>query len=385
MKVIVKLYIVLAMLLVESGCWDSKTIQTMAYVTALGIDYKDGHFITYIQVLNFSNVAKSEKLEIGKNVPIWIGKGEGMTVIEALSSIYATSQLRVYWGHIKAIVLKEGILKNKFALRQAYDAINRYHEVRYNILLFTTKESFSEILTQKSLFNFSPLDTIMDTPEETYAQRSFIQPQYGYKQIAELNEKGRTVILPTLSITKEEWQEDQKEKAMFKINGAFAMHEHQLTGWFSEDDLKGVRWFNKKSKRVFVNIPDNKNPSGTLVLSKPHHRIQMLIDQDEVRFNIYIEARAVVEEMTENVSIKKMEEQAAQVVRDEILTTYRKGLSTQSDLLNLFGEVYRNNPQEWHRLNDGGHLVLKEDTLKKIDIKVKLMQTGKYKGRVLHE
>lgn len=385
MKRIIKSYIVLTVLLVVSGCWDSKTIQNMAYVTALGLDYKDGHFNTYIQVLNFSNVAKSEKLEIGKNVPVWIGKGEGTTVIEALSSMYATSQIKVYGGHIKAIVLKEGILKNKFALRQAYDALNRYYEVRYNILLFTTKENFSEILTQKSLLNLAPLDTIMITPEETYTQRSSIQPQYGYKQIAELNEKGRTAILPTLSISKQEWKEDQKEKAMFKIDGAYAVYEHKMKGWFSEDDLKGVRWFNKKTKRVHVKIPDNKKPAGTLVLTKPQHKIQPLIEQDKARFNLYVEADAAVEEMTENVSVKTMEAQAAQVVRTEILSTFRKGLSTQTDLLSLYGEIYRNDPKAWHRLNDGEHLLLKEDTINMIDVKVKILHTGKYKGRVLPE
>ncbi|MDQ8733557.1 Ger(x)C family spore germination C-terminal domain-containing protein [Paenibacillus sp. LHD-38] len=242
-------------------------------------------------------MARSEKFDIGKNVPIWIGRGEGKTANEALSSLYATSQIKLYWGHIKAIVCSEAILKDKNALRQAYDAINRYHEVRYNILLFGTKESFSEILSQKSLLYLSPLDTIMDTPEETYEQRSSIKPQYGYKNIAELNEKGRMIILPTLSIKKQVWQENKKEKTMFKIDGAFAMHEHQLVGWFSEDDLKGVRWFIKKSKRVFVNIPDNEKPAGALVLTKPRHRIQPLIEQDKARFNLYIEVRAAVEEM----------------------------------------------------------------------------------------
>jgi Ger(x)C family germination protein len=357
----------------------------MAYVTAICLDYKDGHFIVYTQVLNFSNVAKSDKFEIGKNVPVWIGKGEGVTAVEALSSIYATSQLRMYWGHVKVIVCSESILKDKKSIQQAYDAINRYREVRYNILLYGTKESFSEILAQKSLFNSSPLDTIMDTPEDVYVQRSNIEPQYAYKIIAELNEEGRTVLLPSLSITRQQWQEDQKKKAMFKVDGAYTFQDHEFTGWFSEDDLKGVRWFHKNTKRVLANIPDNKKPTGAIILIKPKHSIQPLIEKDEARFNIYIETNGYVEEMTENVSVKTMEEQAANVIRTEILTAYKKGLSTQTDLLNLFGEVYRKDPQAWYRFKEENHLVLKEDTLNKIDVKVTLMHTGKYKGRVLPE
>jgi spore germination protein KC len=382
-KAIIKLCLVLILLVGETGCWDSKVIQSMAYVTAIGIDYKEGRFITYVQVLNFMNVAKTETVEVGKNVPVWIGKGEGATFIEALSSIYASSQLRMYWGHVKAIVFSEAIINNKEAILQAYDAINRYREIRYNILLYGTKENFSDILTQKSIFNLSPLDTIMDTPEDSYAQISAIQPQYGYKIIAELNERGRTVFLPSLAITKQVWQEDHKNKTMFIVNGAYIIKEQQLAAWLSVDDLKGERWFHKKTRRIIVTIPHNKNPKATLVLIKPLHKIEPLIEQDEVRFNLYIEAHAHVEEMTENMSIQTMKEQAVKAVQDEILASYQKGLSTQTDLLNLFGEVYRNYPQAWRRLNDEGKLVLKEDTLNKIDVKVEIMHTGKYKGRVL--
>ncbi|NHN31501.1 Ger(x)C family spore germination protein [Paenibacillus agricola] len=385
MKAIIKLCLVWILIVVESGCWDSKAIQNMAYVTAIGFEYKDEHFITYVQVLNFVNVAKSEQMEIGKNVPVWIGKGEGVTVAEALSSIYATSQLRIHWGHVRAIICDEAILKDNKKLAHVYDALNRYREIRYNILIYGTKESFSEILAQKSIFNLSPLDTLMDSPEDINGQKSSFPPQFGYKIIAQANEKGRTVFLPSISITKQVWKEDQKKKPMFIIDGAYIIEEKQLAGWFSEEDLKGVRWFLKQTKRVFVTIPDHIKPIGTLVLTKPGHRIQPLIEKDTLRFNLYVEARAYVEGMVENVSVKTMEEQAAKVVRDEILTTYHKGLSKQTDLLNLFGEVYRNDPKVWQRLKDEGHLVLKEDTLNEIDVKVTIMHTGKYKGRVLPE
>ncbi|WP_219837225.1 Ger(x)C family spore germination protein [Paenibacillus sp. R14(2021)] len=383
MSAILKWCSAAVVLFMLTGCWDSKTIQNMAYVTALGLDYQNGRYIAYIQVLNFTNVARSEKLEIGKSTPVWIGRGEGKTMVEALTSIYQTSQLRVYWGHIKAVICTGALLNNKNALRQAYDAINRYPEVRYNVLLYGTKDRFLELLSNKSIFNLSSLDSLMDSPEETFAQRSMIQPQYGYRNIAQLNEKGRTIILPTLTISNKEWHQDQMKKGMYRIDGAFAMKEQHLSGWYSEDDLKGLRWINKITKQVYVMIPDAKKPTGALFLTKPHHRIQMVAQQGEARFNLYISVKGSVEEMAENVSVSTMQAQAAQVVLEEIRATYMKGFASQTDLLNLFGVMYRNQPKLWHRLNDHHQLVLKEDTLKKIDVHVKLTHTGKYKGRVL--
>lgn len=92
----------IALLFLLTACWGSKDVQNIAYVTAIGFDYENGKYISYVQVLNFTNIAKGEKTEVGKNVPTWIGKGEGITVTESLSNIYSTSQLRIFWGHVKA-------------------------------------------------------------------------------------------------------------------------------------------------------------------------------------------------------------------------------------------------------------------------------------------
>lgn len=153
MRVWLKWGLIAGLLLLSPGCSDSKPIQNMAYVTAIGLDYKDGHFITYAQVLNFLNVAKSESNEIGKNIPVWIGRGTGKTVTESLSSLSETSQIRMFWGHVKVVVVDEELLKSQAIVRQSYEAINRYREVRYNILLYSTKTPMVDIFKQKSIFN----------------------------------------------------------------------------------------------------------------------------------------------------------------------------------------------------------------------------------------
>ncbi|SFL22715.1 germination protein, Ger(x)C family [Paenibacillus sp. 1_12] len=377
----IKWVLILALLLLESGCWDSKPIQNMVYVTAIGLDYQEGNFIVHVQTLNFINVAKIENFEIGKNVPVWIGIGKGKTVSEALTSIYATSQVKVYWGHVRAIVCGEGIINNQDAFAEAYDAINRYREVRYNILLYGTREPMSKILTQKSIFNLSPLESILDTPEDSYSQRSSIPPQYGYRIIAELNELGQTALLPSLSTDDNSWTEDQKKKAMFKVDGAFMIYDHKLKGWFSEDDLKGAKWLQKRMKRSIIQIPGKGEPIAALVLKLPKQRIEPYLEKGELRFNITINVRAYVDEMVQEASIKKMEQEAEAVVRDQIKSTYLKGVSQQTDLLNLLDDLYKKKYPIWRSLHDDNQLILKEDTLNKIDVHVTLTNTGTYKGK----
>ncbi|WP_256758042.1 Ger(x)C family spore germination protein [Cohnella sp. WQ 127256] len=372
----------LLILLILAGCWNSKDIQNLDYATAIGIDYdfEKGEYITHVQVLNFSNVGRSENVEVGKPVPIWIGKGQGQTIAESLSSIYATSQMRIFWGHVKSIVFTENLLKEK--VEEAYNAVHRFGDVRYNILIYGTKEKLSDIFVQKSIFNLSPLDTIMFSPEQIYAQRSSIVPIPGFKFIAQLREPGEPAMLPSLTINDTVWKEDKKSKPLLQINGAFFFAGTKMAAWLSEEELAGSRWTQKALKRSLINIPSEGKPSASLVLIKPHYKVKSGVESGKAWFDIHLKLDATLDELNENKSIRTIEEQAAEVVRKEIRSSFKKGLDKKVDVLRLEETLYRTHPKQWHELHRNQTFILKQESLRHINVKVHLINTGKYKGRI---
>lgn len=59
------LYILMISLsLLLTGCWDIREVQDINYISAIGVDYKDGEYIIYAQMLDFSSVAKQEGGEL---------------------------------------------------------------------------------------------------------------------------------------------------------------------------------------------------------------------------------------------------------------------------------------------------------------------------------
>ncbi|MEF3305892.1 Ger(x)C family spore germination protein [Paenibacillus sp. GYB003] len=365
-----------------TGCWNSKDIQNMAYVTALGFDYENGTFITYAQVLNFTNVAKGEAAEVGKNVPTWIGRGEGVTVTESFNSIYSTSQLRVFWGHVKSIVVTERFLRQGERVKEAYDMVNRYREIRYNILLYGTKEPLRDIFAQKSLLNLSPLDTLMDTPAQIYSQRSYILPVYGYKVIGQFNEPAESAMLPSISIDRQSWSEDKNKRPMFKIDGAYFFHAQKMVGWLSERDLEGYRWLQRKLERSPINIPDDRNPAAAIVVIKPKPAIHHEVKNGKPYFNITLTMKAFVDELVRDTSKTDIEKLLNEGIEKQIRDTYEKGLDIKIDVLKLGQCLYRENPKLWHSLHRDGEFILDRDSLQNVDVKVTLIHSGKYKLRV---
>mgnify|MGYP001331220480 CR=1 FL=1 len=345
-----RLFGIVISLALLSGCWDSKEIQNMAYVTALGFDYVDGKYIAYAQVLNFSNISKNEAIEIGKVVPAWIGQGEGETVTESMSSLYATSQERVLWGHVKTIIYSENLLKQGTKIQNIYSAVNRYREIRYNILMYGTKEPITKLFAQKSLLNFSPIESILSTPEQVYSQLSLIKPVYGYEVIADSNEGSGSCMLPSLAIDNETWLEDEKKKSMLKMNGAYMLKNHKLAGWLSEEDLKGSRWLDQDHlERTLTNVPDIGDPVATVVLITPRNAITPIIVDEKVHYDIKITVRAYLDELIESISEPNLEKETAKVLVSQIRNTFNKGLTIKSDVLNLEDSLYRSNPHKWHK------------------------------------
>jgi spore germination protein KC len=351
----------------------------MDYVTAIGLDFVDGKYITYVQVLNFTNIGRSETLEVGKSVPIWVGKGEGTTISESLSSIYATSQMRIFWGHVKAIVCTENLLKK--GVEDAYNAMNRFGDIRYNILIYGTKEKLSDIFIQKSIFNLSPLDTIMFSPEQIYAQRSFIVPKTGNQVIAQINEPGEPGMLPSLAINKGTWHEDKNSKSLLKINGAYFFNQDKMAAWLSEDELAGTRWSQKELKRSLVRIPAEGRAIATMIMINPHYKVDIEVVDGKVWYDVSLKIDATLDELMKDVSINYLEQEAGKVISDEIRESFHNGLKKQVDVLMLEETLYRTRPKEWHRLHKSQSFLLDHECLRKINVKVDLRNTGKYKGR----
>lgn len=373
---------VILMLLLLTSCWNSKDIQNMAYITAIGFDYENGKYVTYVQVLNFSNVAKSESNESGRNVPTWIGKGEGTSVTQSFNSIYSTAQLRVFWGHVKALVFSERFLEEEERIRSTYDLVNRYREIRYNIPLYGTREPMRDILAMKSNLNLSPLHTVMESPEMSYSQRSYILPLHGYKLIALINEPAGAPLLPSLAIDREAWTEDTDPKSMFKIDGAYFFKGTVAKDWFSEDDLQGYRWMQKKLQRSIINIPNDIEPEAAIVIENPRSSVHHTVRDGHVYFTIKLKLNAYVDELRRNLKKKEIEKMAAQAIEKQIRHTYKKGVARKVDIFNLTECLYRENPKKWRELNSEGGFMIDKESLVNVKVDVRLQHSGKYKLRV---
>lgn len=369
--------LVLALSVMVTGCWDAKELEQMIYLNALGFDYKDGEYTTYAQIVNFSNLGKQEG---GARMPeeVWVGRGYGSTIDIATDNLYPSSQQRISWAHVKGVVLSEAALKTG-QYDEMFDSFNRYPEIRHEMSFYATKESLEKLLTAKPILNQSAFYTRLINPKDIYRQYSLIKPLTIRELGKYLHEPASTMAVPFLRVNSERWKANEKGHPVMEVDGAAFVKNKKYKGSLDRIKLLGMRWVQKGSSRAPVYLRNEKGPVGVLALLKPKCKIKYRIVDGKPRFSLQIKASGPVIERTQAVDEKELIKLGTKKVEEEVRGLYREGLSIQADVLGLEETLYRKDPKLWKKLTKGGDLSLDEQTLENVEVKVKLISTGKMK------
>lgn len=359
-----------------TGCWDIKNIQDINYLTSLGFDKAGQQYLVYVQMIDFSTVAKSESAKPTEPIPVWVGIGKGETIIGAVNDLYRTAQLRIFYGQINSIVLGENILRSD--LKDVKEVLDRYYEFRYTPWLFGTKEPIDKLFAVTPFFNLSPLMSLLHQPQEIYKQQSLIAPLTLREFVAEIREPGNAVFIPSLSLRNLDWEVEGQKKPMMDMDGVFAFQEEKYKQWIALPKVFGLRWVEPKTERSPLLIRSEGRSQASVSLEKPDVRIHPIIVNDQITFNLDVKLSGYISEALQLMPETTLEQKAAEAVKRQIQDTYEAGLRSGIDTLRLEHALYRQNNREWKKLRGQGGIKLTPDSVH-IRVKVKLRHSGKLK------
>ncbi|WP_404293032.1 Ger(x)C family spore germination protein [Cytobacillus kochii] len=363
------------LIFVLTGCWDGKEIGEVNYVTTLGIDYKDEYYLLYVQSLDFSSVAKQETGKPTEPVPLYIGKGKGRNINDAIYDLYRTSQQSINWAHIGAIIYSESVLER--GLDEVRQALRKNGEFRYTPWMFGTKDPIEEVLSVTGFFQMPPIYTILYKPTDTYNIYSFIRPLRMHHFSALLSEPGSTVLLPSLSIDDTKWTESKNKpipKETLKINGTFPISDKKSKEWLSYDELSGIRWMEAKTKNTPVDLIKDGKIKGLVLVTKPSTKIRVLREKDNFQFTFHVKAKGTLESLEEYLSDDQIEKIVRKQIEKEIKETYLNGLEKDIDVFNLKNMIFHERVKP-SQLNNNQ---LTADSLREVLVDFQLKSRGVY-------
>lgn len=356
-----------------SGCWDQKVIQDIYYVGTVGVDYKDHMYKTYLQLLDFSTVAKAEQGKPTEKIPVWLATGSGETLFDAIRNAKEMAQQPISFSHVSSYILSETALKHN--LNDTLDLIRRYPDFRLSGWIFGTKDNLMKVLDITPVLNNSPLTLIDHTPKGITKQFNRIPPLETLDFNREYRDTARTVLLPNLSLTNS-WYSDGKPNPLPYINGAFLFHDKTYQNWFSDDALIGYRWVISNTERSLLKVKDS---NGTTTLEaaiwKVKPQISSSVKNGMPQFDITIKAKATI--LNKLKATKNSKVLIQNEIKHEIQSTFNNGLKKNIDVLQLENTLYRQHNNLWKQTLKGSPFSIQKNMLRHITVTITIVNTGK--------
>lgn len=378
----IKIAFCLILLVFISGCWDAIDLEHMYYAHALGIDYREGKYEVYIQIVNFQAMPSGGQGQMYSGTPAYVGKARGESIVEAIHQLYRHAERRIYWGHLSAVVFTEKALQQEKALIETFEVLGRYHEFRNVIWVFATTSPLLDVLSTFPKAKLSVIFSTFGEPMESFQHSSFVAPVRLHRYLAQMNEPGQTNIFPVIDVLDNVWvEEGNRPHKNLSSQGIAIVQDETFKGYLNNDDILGIRWSQKETERTPVFFPDKENPIGSVTVYKPKMKIIPRITADNITFTITLKATAFLSELADTISIETIERESAEIIKEEIRRTYEKGLELDADIFQLSHIFFKKHPQVWHQKHVQGKLPLTKESIEDIQVQVKVIQTGKDKYR----
>lgn len=368
-----KLVLVLSTLLL-AGCWDSDEPERMLYLHGLGMDYEDGQIVTYAQIIDFSNIAKSEQPNNPNAIQAEVGRGTGRTFSEAMHDLYESADQKINWGHFSYVVFSEAFLKSG-QMNMVLNTFTHFSETRYNIWVYSTQDSLEEVMLTTPLINRAISLSKLSDPLNSYEQQSLIEPINIRKLIINLTEPSYVSAVPFVKLIKD-WKTKDETSSASQITGVSMITATQFKGILQQEDARGLQWINDKTKDSGLTIEEigDKKQAVSLVFEHLGASVEPVLEGQQLFFDVSVHGSAILRSFSESLSQEEMKEAIEKQITKEIRTTFEAAVALDADVYRFGEHLYRQSPAKWEELKD---VPLSEDSLRNIHVRVEKLMVGR--------
>jgi len=357
-----------------TGCWDVNEPERMLYINAIGIDYKDGQYEVYAQIISFANIAKSEQ-PTSDQPQAEVGFAKGKNEDEALFNLYRSIDQKVFWGHFSYLVISEEAMKNvKFS--PVIDSFIRYRETRYKIWVYATKDPVQDVLLVRPVLNKAITLSKLGDPENSFKQESFIEPLNFRELIIGLDEPSHEVMIPLITV-EENWESMKESIKAPVLSGVGVVTPNGFKGFISGDKARGIQWMTNKTKRGEVTFKSDGGDYVTMVIEKVEVKVDPIVDKEGVKFDIDVRLNAAVSTVEGKVTYDSLAKGIKKEVEKEIMVTYEEALKKDIDIYHLSEQLYRKNVKAWKKYHIDGKVELTNDSIRKLTVHIEKLDSDR--------
>ncbi|MDR3625576.1 MAG: Ger(x)C family spore germination protein [Ignavibacteriaceae bacterium] len=362
LKRILSLLIVFIMLtFCLSGCWNSRELNTLAFVTAMGFDRTSNGMQLTIQVLNPRTIA-SQKSYNEPSVVVYTE--EGKDTLEIIRRLSTESPRKLNGTHLRTVIFGEDFAKDgisdvlDFFSREHQNRTDLYFAVAKGITAYEVLNTLTDLETNPSFKLYSSIKA----SDEIWAGTESVKI---ISLINSIVSDGIDPVLTGIEIV----NSDEENKTMemleliasdpIKIGYLAVFQNDKFVGWLDENECKGYNFLIQNVKSSVGYVESERTGRITIEVTDVKSKRTVLLINGEPVVSVIIDIKGNIDTVAGDFDITKAENirLIEQLSEDKITKMCYKSINKAQKELNSdifgFGEViHRTYPKLWSTMKD---------------------------------
>lgn len=367
----IALVLILILSVLQTGCWNAREIDELGFVLSVGLDKIDSGFKVTVQMASPETYSKtpSGSGTVQKPKPFWVVTSTGKTIFEAIRNMASISSRRIFWPHIKVIIISEQLARSNTL--EIFDFFSRNPELRLRTLVAVTPEEAGKII-----------DVVpeMEKDPATYLEKIIRSNNLTGKSYSiMLKDFMEDYLDPNVGpVTSRIIFDKSKSEAVLKTSGAYVFDGSKLTAPLREDQTRGLLWIKNKmnDSTMVVNCPYDNMPV-TLEIKKAKSSIKSYLDNEVPHFTINVNVSAIITEQAcltdfnDKQNLNELSRALETAISRDIQRTITTAKDMQIDFPGLSRIFHRQHKEEWHQISSKWNKLFR-NTEVTIDVKVNI-------------
>jgi len=340
----------LVMILLLSGCFDRRELDTIAIVVGAGLDKgrEEGNVRVTLQIANIGSSEQSDPQTASNEASSFVNvTEEGPAVNYAVRNMQSKVSRLIYLAHNKVIVIGEEMAKT--GINNVLDFFVRASEARLTVNLLVAEGKAGEILSTSAYLEQLPGTEIQELiRDQEITSTAPIITELDF--IGTMIEKSVEAFAPLIKIV-----EENGEKHL-KISGTAVFKDSKMVGKFDEYETQGMLHVQDRFQRgvLFVRIQDT--PATIEILdAKTQLRPEVFTD-GTIMMHMKLNVTAGLGDQGEGVNLftpenmEMVKNAVSDAIKDQIARAIEKAKEYDADIFGFGKKLSRYSPEQWKEM-----------------------------------
>lgn len=345
-------FVILIVMLIQSGCWDRRELDELAIVLGVGVDQKSNGYLLTLEIARpaqFKGAGGNASGGSGAGEePVFILESSGETVFDAVRHAMAQSSRKLFFPHNQVLIFGETAVKQ--GLAPALDFFLRDPGPRPTQWVLVAKGTASEILVPKSELEQAPAQALAAIVENG-RMNARINP-VDLQQFSTLIASPITsATVPMVSVIGK-----GKDKRLV-VEGTAIFKGDRMVGELDGKEARGLHWVKGKVRNaaIILQMPDLHGKFSVEMINNKG-RVHPSISNGQPRIELRVYAEGNVADQTsasyleKPENIKKLVRSTEFAIKREIESAIYKSKQLRTDIFGFGLVLSQEYPRAWQSL-----------------------------------